>query len=185
MDHTPEFSRLLSIEGMVPDKTREEIVTATPAECEALAARLDLRELEDLKAELKIRRVSGGSILRVSGRITAEAVQTCVVSLQEVPTSIDATFETFFTQDGPGAPEAKELSFSAEDEDSPEMVVNGMIDLGEVVTQYLSLNLDPYPRAPGVSLAAQLAGVGAGGPKNPFAVLESLKDDKNGKNGKK
>ena len=179
---TPELSRLLSIEGIVPDKTREETVTATPAECTALAARLDLRELESLSATLAIRRVSGGSILRVTGKLTAEVVQTCVVSLQPVPATIDARFETFFSQDAETDSQGKELSFTAEDEDAPEMVVNGMIDLGELVTQYLSLNLEPYPRAPGVSLAAQLAAIGLSQEKpNPFAVLESLKDDKKDK----
>lgn len=151
---------------------------------------LDLRELENLKADLNIRRVSGGSILRVSGRIQADVVQTCVVSLRDVPGVVDATFETFFTQDPENDLHAKELSFTAEEEDSPEMLANGMIDLGEVVTQYLSLNLDPYPRAPGVSLAAQLAEAGVAPADNPFAVLAGLKGDqkegqKDGQKGKK
>lgn len=181
-NHTPELSRLLSIEGIVPDKTREEVITATPEECAALAERLDLRELESLTAKLSIRRVSGGSVLRVAGHIDAEVVQSCVVSLLDVPSTISADFETFFTQDNEADNHAKELSFTAEDEDSPEMIVNGMIDLGEVVTQYLSLNLEPYPRAPGVSLAAQLAKSGGAEAKpSPFAVLEALKDDQKGK----
>lgn len=177
----PELSRLLSIEGIVPDKLREESVVATEQECAALAKRLDLRELENLKADLTVRRVSGGSVLRVAGRIQADVVQSCVISLRDVPAVVDATFETFFTQDAPAEDMAKELSFTAEDEDSPEMIVNGMIDLGEVVTQYLSLNLDPYPRAPGVSLAAQLAEAGIADKQNPFAVLATLQDDKKGK----
>lgn len=178
MDHTaPEFSRPLSIEGIVPDKTREETVTATPDECAELAARLELRALENLSATLSIRRVSGGSILRIAGRIKADVVQSCVVSLQEVPAQVDATFETFFSQDDSQENmQAKELSFTAEDEDAPEMIENGQIDLGELVTQYLSLNLEPYPRAPGVSLAAQLAALGGQEEKrNPFAVLAALK----------
>jgi uncharacterized metal-binding protein YceD (DUF177 family) len=176
-NNKPELSRLLSIEGIIPDKTREEIITATADECAELAARLDLRELESLTAKLSIRRVSGGSILRVAGHISADVVQGCVVSLQDVPATIEADFETFFTQAPDSESHAKELSFTAEDEDSPEMIVNGMIDLGEVVTQYLSLNLETYPRAPGVSLAAQLAEAGIKGRENPFAVLESLKKD--------
>lgn len=177
----PEFSRLLSIEGIIPDKLREEKVVATPEECVALAARLDLRELENLRADLQIRRVSGGSVLRVAGRIRADVVQSCVISLRDVPAEIDAPFETFFTQDQEAEGQGKELSFTAEDEDSPEMIVNGMIDLGEVVTQYLSLQLNPYPRAPGVSLAAQLAEAGIAGTANPFAVLAGLKDEQKDK----
>lgn len=44
--HAPEFSRLLSIEGIIPDKLREETVSATPEECEALAKRLTCASLK-------------------------------------------------------------------------------------------------------------------------------------------
>lgn len=181
MTTTPEFSRPLSIEGIVPDKVRKEDIAATPAECAALAPRLGLRDLSEFKAALTIRRVSGGAIVRVGGKIEAEVVQACVVSLQDVHERVEAEFETFFTQDKVEV-SGKELEFNAEDEDSPEMVVNGMIDLGEVATQYLSLNLNPYPRAPGVSLAAQLAEAGMEVKNRPFAVLEGLKAEKGDKN---
>ena len=53
-----------------------------------------------------------------------------------------------------------------------------LIDLGEVVAQYLSLEIDPYPRPPGVSLAAQLQASGQPKKDNPFQALAALKDDK-------
>lgn len=177
MAHHPEFSRLIAIEGITPDKTRYETIEATPEECAALAKRFDVRGLSELRARLNIRRVSGGDVVRLEGEFESAVVQSCVVSLQDVPAHIKGHFETYFTEDAAKA--GDELTFDPESaEDAPEMVDNGQIDLGEVVAQYLALELDPYPRAPGVNLAAQMTGPGGVGKSNPFQVLERLKEDK-------
>ncbi len=173
--HT-EFSRLIAIEGITPDKVRKETVEASVEECAALARRFDLRELSDLKAKINIRRVTGGPAIRVEGEFEAEVIQTCVVSLQDVHAHISGHFDTFFTEETKGTAGEPDITVD-DDETSPEMITNGMIDLGEVVAQYLSLELDPYPRAPGVSLAAQLAEVGQEVRNSPFRVLEGLKKD--------
>jgi uncharacterized metal-binding protein YceD (DUF177 family) len=171
-----EFSRLIAIEGITPDKIRKETVEASEAECQALARRFDLRELSGLKANINIRRVTGGPAIRVEGNFEAEVVQTCVVSLQDVHAHIEGHFDTFFTEDAPKGAIGADITID-DDETSPEIIAKGMIDLGEVVAQYLSLELDPYPRAPGVSLAAQLAEVGQEVRNSPFRVLEGLKKD--------
>lgn len=173
----PEFSRLIAIDGIAPDKARKETVTADDAECAALAQRLGLRSLRNFAADLVIRRVPGGTAVRIEGRLQADVVQACVVSLQDVHAHVDGAFDTYFTEDAEKARE--EISFTLDDDlDAAEMVHNGMIDLGEVVTQYLSLEIPPYPRAPGVSLAAQLSESGAAKKANPFQALEALKADK-------
>lgn len=172
MTATPEFSRLIAIEGISPDKTRHETITASEEECAALAQRFGLRELFDFTAKIAIRRVAGGKAIRVAGSFSAEVVQICVVSLRDVPDFIEGSFETFFSEEPvePG------------DEDAPEMISKGHIDLGEVVAQYLSLELNPYPRAPGVSLAAQLAEAGVGeGKASPFMALKALSGGSDGK----
>ena len=43
------------------------------------------------------------------------------------------------------------------DHDPPEPIEAGAIDIGELVAQYLSLALDPHPRAPGASLDPDIA----------------------------
>ena len=177
-DTKPEFSRPLTIEGIIPDKIRQETIEADEAECAALAQRFGIRQISYLKAKLAIRRVSGGTTVRVEGDIEADIVQACVVSLQDVHEHMQVRFETFFAEDVPDT-DGNEIEFSPDDEDAPEMISNGVIDLGEVVAQYLSLDLNPYPRAPGVSLAAQLKESGGEVKNRPFAVLETLKEDKN------
>ena len=173
----PEFSRVIAIEGIAPDKTRKETIAASAAECDALARRFDLRGLSNFKARLNLRRVTGGPALRVQGDFEAEVVQTCVVSLQDVHAHVEGHFDTFFSQET--AAPAAEIALD-DDETSPEIITNGVIDMGEIVAQYLSLELDPYPRAPGVSLAAQLAEIGAEVKNSPFRVLGGLKEQKPG-----
>jgi len=171
---TPEFSRLIAIEGITPDKTRTEEIEATEEECAALAARFGLRRLAHLKGTVNIRRISGSDMIKIDGKFSADVVQACVVSLQDVHGHIDGVFDTYFTQNA-GAPR-DEIEFTLDDDlEAAEIVTGGMIDMGEVVAQYLSLELNPYPRAPGVSLAAQMRETGAGGTASPFQVLAGLK----------
>lgn len=174
MAKAPEFSRLIAVEGISPDKARKESIEANADECKALAKRFDLRELCFLKGDITIRRIEGGDVVRLQGKFAAEVVQTCVVSLQDVHEDISGEFETFFAEKN-GRREEDDLDFLEDDDNAPEAVINGNIDLGELIAQYLSLELNPYPRAPGVSLAAQLAEVGVGTKSNPFAVLQGLK----------
>lgn len=172
-----EFSRLIAIDGIAPDKVRKESIKADAKECAALAERMGLRSLANVTADMNIRRVPGGTAVRIEGTFSADVVQACVVSLQDVHGHVDGTLDTYFTEDAEQARE--EISFTLDDDlDAAEMVHNGMIDLGEVVAQYLSLELDPYPRAPGVSLAAQLQESGTAQKQSPFQVLAALKDDK-------
>ena len=105
-------------------------------------------------------------------------MQTCVVSLQDVHAHIESDFETYFSEADDKHDEDDINLFLEDDDSAPEVIRRGQIDLGEVVSQYLALALDPYPRAPGVSLAAQLAEVGGEVRNNPFKILQGLKDKK-------
>jgi len=178
MTITPEFSRTIALESLVPDKLTVEKIEATPAECAALAKRFDLQSLSGLKGTLSILRVSEGDIIRVEGDIEAEVVQTCVVSLQSVPSEVKAHFDTYFTEDGKEEFELEEDFELDLDEEVANVIQNGTLDMGELVSQYLSLELDPYPRAPGVSLAAQLSESGEEVKNRPFQILQELKTDK-------
>jgi uncharacterized metal-binding protein YceD (DUF177 family) len=174
----PEFSRLIAIEGIIPDKARVENIAASPEECAALAKRFDLQSLSGLKTRLTVLRVSEGNIIRVEGDIEAEVVQTCVVSLQGVPSEINAHFDTYFTEDGKEGFDHEQLFNIDVEDELPDLVMSGgMLDLGELTAQYLALELDPYPRAPGVSLAAQLTETGADTKNRPFKVLQKLKTE--------
>lgn len=174
----PEFSRPFSA-----DQAGSRVVTrdieATPAECAALAERLDLIALDSLSASLRVRRQPDG-LIRVDGRLAADVVQSCVVTLAPVASRCTAAFSMRF---GAGAmPEAlHEIEVDSVGEDDPEPIVDGHIDLGEAVVQQLAVSLDPYPRVPGATLPAELADGAADEAEvtreNPFAGLSRLRGD--------
>ncbi|PWR23720.1 YceD family protein [Zavarzinia compransoris] len=151
----PEFSRPLKAES-VHVRGRTEKLSASAAERAALAARFGIPAIDSLVAEIELRphRRDG---LALSGRLVADVVQECVVSLEPVPQHIEAAFERIYE---PGA-EDPEDSFSVADlfdpdaEDPPEPLIDGIVDLGEVVAEELALSLDPYPRAPGAEIPAE------------------------------
>ena len=81
-------------------------------------------------------------LIGASGRLTADVVQSCVVTMAPVAGDIDEKIEEVF------APEGYEPGAQEEDDDQPESFDGQEIDVGELAAQLLSLSLDPYPRAP-------------------------------------
>ncbi|MDH3228457.1 MAG: DUF177 domain-containing protein [Alphaproteobacteria bacterium] len=144
-------------------------VEAGDEERTALARRFDVVAIDALAASVRVRRVSGGPLVRVEGRLTADVVQRCVVTLEPLPVHIEEDFAETFGPDGYRAPGG------GEDTDVPEVFDDSGIDLGELAAQLLSLSLDPYPRAPGTGVLRQPgAGEDAGERRTPFAVLGEL-----------
>src|SRR4029078_8243403 len=67
-------------------------IEATPSELAAIAKLLDLKGLGQLTFTSRLNR-GGGDRLRLAGRLTASATQTCVVSLEPVESIIAVTAE--------------------------------------------------------------------------------------------
>ena len=62
----------------------------------------------------------------------------------------------------------------SETPDPPDLIVNGLFDLGALAAEFLALALDPYPRKPGVSFVETAPE--AEGPESvsPFAALRKI-----------
>ena len=86
----------------------------------------------------------------VTGRLEADVVQSCVVTFEPVPAKIEAEFDRLFSRDVPEEA-LDEVEIDAEAE-LPEPLVDGRLDLGEILAEELSLALDPYPRSPEADL---------------------------------
>lgn len=142
----PEFSRRVELARLGTLEAVYPIVAET-AEREALAHRFDLLVLDRLEAEVRLHRLSG-EIVQVQGELAADVVQACVVSLEPVHGSIQEKFTLLY---GPSEPDDGVL-IDLETE-IVEPFDGTAIDIGEAVAQQLALALDPYPRAPGASLA--------------------------------
>lgn len=174
-----EFSRPLALDRVSTTQHREEI-TATDKERAALAQRFDLVSLDALTASFTLKRVRR-DLVRVKGRVSADLVQACVVTLDPLPARIDERFEVDFLE---GAqPAVADLELDAEAAEAPEPARDGWIDLGELAAEQLGLAMDPYPRKPDAEVpnewrAEPEVEPAAAERPNPFAVLEKLKENK-------
>ena len=72
-----------------------------------------------------------------------------------------------------------EMVFDSEEADPPEILRAGVVEIGELIVENLSLSLDPYPRHKDVEMEKTQSGNDEGDVvrDNPFAVLASLKSD--------
>jgi uncharacterized metal-binding protein YceD (DUF177 family) len=170
---SPEFSRLIPVDRIPPEGASEHIV-ATEQEREALAARFGLLAVQALSAQMQLEPWRRGGI-KVSGRFDARVTQTCVVTLESFEEVLREDITRYFAgQNAPG-PAAVTHSVESLEEDEPDVISGGSIDLGELVAESLGLALDPYPRKPGAEFTT-----GPHDEKNPspspFAALERLKN---------
>ena len=133
-----EFSRPLQI-NRVPALGSRDRLAAEDKECAALAARLGLFKVHSLSAFLTSMPWRGSG-LRITGKLQAEFDQVSVVSLEIFRSSIECDVERYFL------PPHKSGQDSEIDSD---IIQDGVVDLGEVVSETLVLELDPYPRRPG------------------------------------
>lgn len=187
-----EWSHLVEIDEVGGEPKTYEF-KATEQERIDLARRMGLISVKSAHASVTVQRVSGG-LIHAMGIVRADLTQSCVVSLGPVPAKIEDEFEGWFGDKDKALSFAKarnereakkthsELEILEESVD-PEPIVNGKIDLGELATQYLSLALDPYPRAEGVS-SQYIVPEGAKDQegaelrRNPFEALKDWKENR-------
>jgi uncharacterized metal-binding protein YceD (DUF177 family) len=167
------FRRLLAVRK-VGDSGLVHSITANAEECAGIAAFLDVLKLTDLRAEFRITRWRSRG-LKLEGTLDTRVEQACVVTLEPVESTIHASFERRFLPADMIDPEGgtEEVFVDPEGEDPPEPLTHEL-DLGEVVVEELALNLDPYPRKPGIAFEDKAA-TPAEPKANPFAKLARLK----------
>ncbi len=167
-----EFSRPVLVERLGHDERTYDI-EANTEERAALAARYGILAVETLTARLRLTR-TGSTRVRLSGRFSADVVQSCVVSLEPVAAHLEEDFALTFATEKDDDPD--EVVVIMDDEDPPEPIESGIIDLGEAAAEHLALALDPFPRA--ATAAFDAGDEPARDPPakaSPFAALASLK----------
>ena len=148
-------------------------IVASEAERAALAAAYDLVAVNAFAATVRVEPAGKG--VTVEGRVVADIVQTCVVSLVPVDQHIDETFSVRFTRDAPPPPKpGTEIVIDTDAPDPPEPLDGPTVDVAALAEEYFVLAIDPYPRAPGASIPAEFAGDPDAAPDSPFAGLADL-----------
>ncbi len=157
-----------------------------------LCKRLKVHAISSLKADVSLQRNEVNRYVYVKGRIIADLQQQCVITTEPVTETVDDTFGAWYAEPNKAVSFAKakrerlspkerdELPVLEEEED-PEMIVDGKIDVGELIVQNLSLALNPYPRVEGAEFEQEKEGECApdGMYDNPFAALKEWKTKEN------
>jgi hypothetical protein len=188
----PAFSRLLKVED-VPPEGLDPTISATESERQAVAAQNGLEGLAKLEGTLHVAPWRKGGIA-ATGEMRARVTQICVVSLDpfdsEIVEPIDVKFAPMtapLVEDERRAAKAAPRrrspppvmptpSSELGGEDAPDPIIDGRVDLGALVAEFLVLALEPYPRKPGVEFAAPAVAADEKIEESPFAKLAALKD---------
>lgn len=144
---TSELSRPVVVSKIRPQGLAV-LVQATPEECAAVAARMDLPAINSLECQYRLTTAEDGVSVLAEGRLRAEVIRICVVSAEEFPALVEQDFSVRFV---PAGTEQEHL-----DPDLPDEIpyAADTIDLGEATAEQLGLELDPYPRMDGAVMPA-------------------------------
>jgi hypothetical protein len=171
-----KFMRMLAVEA-VPDTGLDIRLCANETECAALADAYGLVAVQTFDAGFHVRK-QGPERYKVNGVLRALVTQTCAVSLETFETVLSVPIDVDFALSGQplGAPAGRKTTAGgtatfAGAQDPPDPIINGQIDLGALAAEFLVLNLDLYPRKPGVSFEDANVGGEASGTDSPFAIL--------------
>jgi uncharacterized metal-binding protein YceD (DUF177 family) len=165
------FSRVVRVDAL-PGEGQAVTIDAAPREREELASFYRLPAIAELTATLRVEPWGRGGA-RVTGTVHGELTQTCVVSLEPFPAIVDEDVDVRFAPEmaanSRSAATEDTQAFSLADEDEPDPVIDGKIDLGALAAEFFALGLDPYPRKPGAVLDEERTN---SEPTNsPFAAL--------------
>ena len=124
---------------------------------------LDLASLEAFTAEMNLAPTAAG--WRLSGRVRASLAQTCGITLEPLPVEVDAPFALTLAE---AVDEDSDEIVITLDDESPDLIEDGQIDLGQYAVEQLALLLDPFPRKPG----AEFVQPPEPAEISPFAILK-------------
>lgn len=156
---TLEVSRPVSVDRLPASL----IIEATAVECAALAVRLGIPDVLRLSCRFALK--GRGAVVQAEGKLEAEVVQSCVVSLEPVAQEV---LEEFVVRFVPAGRESDDADPEAPDEIPYQ---GSTIDLGEAAAEQLALALDPYPRI----ADAELHPAALDHASTPFGSLSALR----------
>lgn len=120
---------------------------ATEQELEALKHYVDVEDLTSFKAKVRIAPIADAKF-RATGTLWADVVQSSIVNLSEVRASIEESFSVEYWP-APLIEETREETSAPFEEDLPEPINDGRIEIGLLVSEILAVSVDPYPRNEG------------------------------------
>lgn len=146
---TPEFSRFIDTSFFTQEKKNIPF-SASQEERDALAKRFNILSIGALEAIVDIIPLKDQDpFMRLDIHLCATVTQQCVVSLRPLEEKIDKNFSILLSHAEEDMEEVGGLlELAKEEHEVFYMGDEDSIDIGEVLSQYLSLFMAPYPRHP-------------------------------------
>lgn len=164
-----EFSRIFDVRQV---EGKAVTLVANEAERAALAERFAIVRIDRLEAELLLGRK--GHVVNAQGTLTADIVQSCAVSAEDLPVAIRERIAFRFVPENEARAPDEEIELDADELDEIEYS-GSTFDLGEAVAQSMALAIDPFAIGPEAEEARRKAGLLDEGAAGPFAALAALK----------
>ncbi|WP_293676616.1 DUF177 domain-containing protein [uncultured Phenylobacterium sp.] len=145
------------------------------AERAAVAKRLGLESLPALTADVTVKPWLDG--VEIAGRFDAVVEQICGVSLDPFDQPVEGEIAVHAVPPGSphaAAPEGGELELDPDAPDAPDILAGDAVDVAAYVVEHLALEIDPFPRKPGVEFEYQPEEAET----SPFAALKKLTEPK-------
>jgi uncharacterized metal-binding protein YceD (DUF177 family) len=170
MKPDPAWSHPLEVDDLPAEGA---VLKLVPSEKErvALAHYAGVIAVPALVAEVKATPDGNGGVM-VVGDLIATVRQTCVVSLEPFDNAVNEQIELRFLSES--AADFATAEDGGDELDLTDVIRDGVVDLGALVTEFLALGVDPYPRRPGAVFAPPDAAAGHEA-SSPFAALAKLK----------
>jgi len=172
-----EFSRILDTHVLLQGPETFSL-SASGTELEKIAKRLGIVSIQSLGAGITVHAPTRAQkCIQLDVLLKAELVQTCVVSLAPVEETVKEHFSLLISNALAPEESLQEdnwLDLAEEEAETIYVGETGVFDIGEVIIQYLSLAIDPYPRRPDAAFTPLIEDMPS---KTPFAELKTLKSD--------
>ena len=166
-----DFSYPLKIEDINQGEQTYKL-RANKAQLETLREILQIPAVNYFEADIKLTKKKKKGILDVSGEVRAGLTLISVISLdefeKEYKSNFSLTYDTNATYE-----QIREMDEDIED-DIPDIVIDGKIDLGDIAIEQLALVMEDHPRKDGEEFTSVIED-DSPVRENPFAVLSKLK----------
>ncbi len=168
-----DFSYKLKIEDLTQN-TQHYHLKANKEELNVLKEILKVEDVKSFEADITLKKSHKTHRIDIKGEVDAVLILKSVISLENFDKEYIADFEYYYDT-SMTYEDVKSLGAGIDDE-IPEVVENGEIDLGQIAIEQLALVMDDYPRMDGeVFKFKSEFDEETTRATHPFAALEKLK----------
>ena len=168
------FNTVIKLDD-IGNKPKNIKILANDKEKNIIAKDFGLVSIKEFTVDICVKRLGRANKFEVKGNFVANVVHNCVVTLEDFEKEYKNDFRVIFEQKNIRKKQEKEDVFDI-DVDDVEYFEGESIDIAQVSLEYLSLNLDDFPRKNGVEFNEIIEGKSEEKTRNnPFDVLKNIK----------